>query len=103
MDRIPRTQYLFPDGARFGPDNLVLHARSRRHSVTDFAGPLSIKTVIEGAVPWNVGGRDLVVDPGSFLVLGEGERYSMDIDAPRSFETACAFFRGGYVEEVARD
>jgi AraC family transcriptional regulator len=95
--------YLFPDGARFGADNLMLHARARRHRTDDFAGPLSVKTVVAGTVFWRVDGRDLPVDPASFLVLGAGERYSLDIDAPRAVETACAFFRDGYVEAVAHD
>jgi AraC-like DNA-binding protein len=96
-------QFLFPANASFGAGNLILHARSRHHTVSDFAGPLSIKTVMDGEVSWKVGGRDLVVDHGSFLVLGEGERYSMAIDAPRMVETACAFFRSGFVEEIALD
>ena len=96
-------QYLFPDGAAFGTDNVVLHARARRHTVTDFPGPLSIKTVVHGAVPWIVGGRTLVVDPASFLVLGDGETYSMNFETPSAVETACAFFRRGFVERVAQD
>ena len=96
-------QFLFPKGARFGADNLVLHAQSRRHTVTDFSGPLSIKTVVRGVVSWETGGRQLVVDPASFLVLGDGERYSMDIDAARPVETACVFFRARFVEEHAQD
>ena len=95
--------YLFPDGARFGADNLLLHARARRHRASDFAGPLSVKTVVAGTVSWRVAGRDLPVDPASFLVLGAGERYSLDIDAPRAVETACAFFRDGFVEAIAQD
>ena len=95
--------YLFPEGARFGADNLMLHARARRHRADNFAGPLSIKSVVEGAVAWRIGARDLPVDPSSFLVLGEGERYSLAIDSPRVVETACAFFRTGFVEQVARD
>ena len=98
-----RAPYLFPQGARFGADNVILHAKARRHQVNDFAGPLSIKTVLNGAVTWTVAGRDLVVDPNSFLVLGDGEKYSMDLDEPRAVETACAFFRGGFVEEIAQD
>jgi AraC-like DNA-binding protein len=96
-------QFLFPEGARFGADNLVLHARARRHAVADFAGPLSIKTVIRGVVAWSVGGRELVVDPASFLVLNDGERYSMDIDAPQAVETACVFFRRRFLEAQAQD
>jgi AraC-like DNA-binding protein len=96
-------QYLFPDSARFTLDNLMLHARARRHTTTDFAGPLSIKTVIQGSVVWRVAGRDLPVDASSFLVLGPGERYSLAIDSPRAVETACAFFRDGFVEAAVRD
>ena len=63
MPRQP--QYLFPDGATFGADNLGLHARAKHHTVRNFPGPLSMKTVVSGAVPWDVGSRTLVVDPRS--------------------------------------
>lgn len=97
------TPYLFPTGARLGEHNLVLHATARRHSVQAYAGPLSIKTVLRGRVSWVVGGRELVVDPTSFLVLAAGERYSMEIDAPKPVETCCAFFADGFLEQIARD
>ncbi|HTP87741.1 MAG TPA: AraC family transcriptional regulator [Bryobacteraceae bacterium] len=95
--------HLFPAGARLGEHNLVLHATARRHTVEEYAGPLSIKTVLDGRVSWVVGGRELVVDPNSFLVLGAGERYSMNIDAARPVETCCAFFAPGFVEQIALD
>src|SRR5215813_8361243 len=98
-----RPQFLFPDGARLGADNVILHARSRRHSVSEFAGPLSIKTVVDGAATWTVGGCPLPVGRDAFLVLGDGQRYSLEIDTARPTETACAFFRGGFVEEMAQD
>jgi len=62
--------YLFPEGSRLGADNLVLHAAARRHKLDELAGPLSIKTVIRGEVGWRVQGREIVVDPMAFLVLG---------------------------------
>jgi AraC family transcriptional regulator len=96
-------QYLFPAEARFHEDNLVLHARSRRHVVTNFAGPNSIKAVVRGQVEWIVDGRNLPVDENSFLFLASGERYSMNIDTARPVETCCAFFRTGYVEDVLCD
>ena len=96
-------QYLFPGGSRFVRDNLILHARGRRHTVEDFAGPLSIKTVIDGEVGWILDGCRLVVDSGSFLVLNDGQKYSMDMDASRPMETCCAFFQRGFVEQVAQD
>jgi AraC-like DNA-binding protein len=102
-DRKRPPQYLFPAGAALGNDNLVLHASACRHTVNDFAGPLSIKSVIRGEVGWTVGGRHLIVDPGTFLVLQSGERYSMDIDSIRPVETCCVFFRAGFVEGIAQD
>lgn len=95
--------YLFPEGARFGADNVLLHASARRHRVEEFAGPLSIKTVLRGSVSWLVDRQELVVEPASFLVLGAGQKYSMNIDSERRVETACAFFRDGFVEEAAQD
>ena len=96
-------QFLFPTGAMFGNDNLVLHASARRHMVNDFAGPLSIKTVLRGEVDWIVDGRHLHVEPNTFLVLNEGQRYSMNIDSVRPVETCCVFFGAGFVERVAQD
>ncbi len=96
-------QFLFPSGSRFGADNLVLHATARRHLVADFAGPLSIKSVIRGQVEWIAGGRASLVDPNTFLVLEDGQRYSMNIESLEPVETCCAFFRRGFVEEIARD
>src|SRR4051794_17862921 len=95
--------YLFPAGVRLGEHNVVLHARAKRHSVNGYAGPLSIKTVMRGRVSWVVGGRQLIVDPSSFLVLAAGEIYSMDIDVAVPVETCCAFFAPGFLEHVAVD
>lgn len=96
-------QYLFPAHAKFGEDNLVLHASARRHVIENFAGPLSIKSVLRGEVDWIVDGRHLQVDPNTFLVLNEGQAYSMNIDSIRPVETCCVFFHSGFVEQIARD
>jgi AraC-like DNA-binding protein len=98
-----RVPYLFPAGACLGKDNAVLRARSRRHDVEDYAGPLSIKTVVDGEVAWIVSGRELVVDRSSFLIIAAGEKYSMHLDAPKPVETCCVFFAPGFVEQVALD
>ena len=95
--------YLFPESSQFSRDNLVLHAIGRRHVVRDFRGPLSIKSVMRGEVGWLVDGRNLIVDSNTFLVLNDRQSYSMEIDAPLPVETCCAFFRSGFVEQVAQD
>lgn len=80
-----------------------MNARSKRHRVDGFEGPLSIKTVLEGKVAWIVGGRPLVVDRSSFLVLSAGESYGMDVAESKPVETCCVFFAPGFVEHVALD
>lgn len=86
--------------AALGRDNAVLRARSRVHFVHDFPGPLSIKSVTEGTVAWKTGGRERVVDPDSFLVLEDGEPYSLEIDGRAPVSTLCVFFQSGFVESV---
>ncbi len=103
MARPAQIPYLFPAGARLGIDNVMLHARARRHDVSAYAGPLSIKTVLAGEVAWIVAGRELVVDQSSVLIINAGEPYSMHIDAPKPVETCCAFFAPGFVERTALD
>jgi AraC family transcriptional regulator len=95
--------YLFPAGASLGSDNVVLQARANRHVVDNYAGPLSVKTVLKGEVGWLIGGRELVVDRKSFLVLNAGERYSMNIKTRNPVETCCVFFAPRFVEQVADD
>jgi AraC family transcriptional regulator len=86
--------------APLGTHNAILRARSRTHVVRDFAGPLSVKSVIAGTVAWRIGGRDLVVDRDSFLVLHDGEPYSMNIDSRTPVATLCVFFQHGFAESV---
>lgn len=103
MARPERAPFLFPAEARLGVHNVILHAQAKRHRVDQYAGPLSIKTVVSGRVAWVVGQRELVVDQGSFLVIADGVRYSMNIDELKPVETCCAFFAPGYVERIALD
>ena len=86
--------------APLGTHNAILRARSRTHIVKDFAGPLSIKSVTAGAVAWKSGGRNLIVDRDSFLVLHDGEPYSMNIDSRTPVGTLCVFFQHGFAESV---
>jgi AraC family transcriptional regulator len=92
-----------PRNAPLGASNTVLVGRSRRHAVHEFPGPLSIKTVTDGRVAWIVDRRAIWLDTQCFLILNDGEPYSMDIDAPRPVSTCCVFFQTGFVETIARD
>jgi AraC-like DNA-binding protein len=92
-----------PQPLVLGSANNVLLARSRFHSVTNLPGPLSIKTVLEGKVAWRTGNRQVWVDESSFLVLNDGEPYSMQIESLEPVTTCCAFFRHGFVESIRAD
>ena len=58
---------------------------------------------MKGEVLWAVGGHELLVDQRSFLVLQEGQKYSLEIDSHEAVETCCVFFQSGFVEGVAQD
>lgn len=95
----------FLRGANAGPailgrHNLILRASARAHHVKDFPGPLSIKTVVQGRADWRRDRRSLKVSQDAFLVLCDGEPYSLDIEAREPVHTCCAFFANGFVESV---
>src|SRR5262245_18582808 len=73
-----------------------------RHYVRDFAGSLSIKTVVRGEGLWETVTGRFRVFPGTHLVLNHGQRYSLTVESPRPVETFCVFFRRGFVEEAER-
>lgn len=102
MPALPQVRWT-PPAAPLGSENCVLAAKSRRHSVREFPGPLSIKTVTSGRVAWRMGRRDVWVDESTFLILNDGEPYSMEIDAADPVTTCCVFFKTGFVENVLRD
>lgn len=88
--------------AVLGRHNLVLRASARAHHVKDYPGPLSIKTVVKGQAAWRHDRRSLTVAQDSFLVLSDGEPYSLDIQAREPVHTCCVFFAKGFVESVHR-
>jgi hypothetical protein len=93
---------LNPPADRLGSSNALLLGRGRRHFVREFPGPLSIKHVVEGRVVWKLGRREIPVDEQSFLILHDGEPYSMDLELPRPARTCCVFFARGFAEDAAR-
>ncbi|MBZ5594969.1 MAG: AraC family transcriptional regulator [Acidobacteriia bacterium] len=85
-----------------GGENLILRASARTHRVENYPGPLSIKTVVKGQAIWRHDRRSLVVGQDSFLVLSDGQPYSLHIDAREPVHTCCVFFATGFVESVHR-
>ncbi len=97
-----RAVLINPPAPEIGTRHSMLWGRGRQYHVADFRGPLSIKSVVRGAALWETKHGRFLVDPGSYLVLNEGQRYSITIDAEEPVETFCLFFKKGFVEGVFR-
>jgi AraC-like DNA-binding protein len=91
---------LNPEASALGRANALLWGRGRRHHVADFRGPLSIKTVRRGGGVWETAEGRFDVQGASYLVLNDGQPYTLTIEAKEPVETFCVFFAHGFVEEV---
>ena len=91
-----------PPPTALGLVNAILTGKSCHYEVSEFPGPLSVKSVLRGSAVWQTGRTPHRIEPGTALVLNHGEPYSMRIDSPTLVETFCVFFRRGFVEDAAR-
>jgi AraC-like DNA-binding protein len=91
-----------PPPAEMGGTNAIVWGRAKQYHVAEFPGPLSVKTVVRGSAVWGTREAERLVDPGSYLVLNAGRRYSLTVDARETVETFCLFFRNRSVEDVHR-
>jgi len=94
---------LNPPADRLGAINAVMGSAGRGpHHVRSFAGPLSVKFMLRGSGVWRSESGVHVVDEGYFLVLNDGQTYSLDIDGGAPRESFCPCFRRGLVEDIQR-
>lgn len=91
-----------PPAAALGARNVLLRGRARTYQVRDFPGPLSVKSVIRGEAWWETAQGRFRVDPGGYLVLNQGQPYSITVESRDEVETFCAFFAEGFVEDALR-
>ena len=91
-----------PPASELGRVNAILAGRSCRYGVREYPGPLSVKSVVSGSAVWQTVRTRHVVEPGSALVLNDGEPYSLEIESRTPVETFCVFFRRGFVEDACR-
>lgn len=89
-----------PTAAPNGASHVILWGRARAYRVEDFPGPLSIKSVVRGRAVWETRQGRFVLNEGSYLVLNDGQHYSITVESKSPVETFCVFFRRGFVEEV---
>lgn len=85
-----------------GRVNAVVGGRARRYEAANVPGLLSIKCVIDGVATWETASGRYEIGPAGWLVLNDGEEYTITIDSLRPVETFCLFFRRGFVEDAQR-
>ena len=81
--------------------NFILHEYGKQYH-WEGAGALSIKTFRNGKALYDVGRGLYAVDDSCYLILNQGQRYSITIDSDFSLESFCVFFKDGFVEAVNR-
>ena len=64
--------------------------------------PLSLKCMSNGRTLYRFGRKEVVVDDDGYLILNEGQPYSIEIASPTRVETFVLWFPSGWAEEVAR-
>jgi AraC family transcriptional regulator len=91
-----------PPAEMLGLVNAIYSGRARRHLVENYAGPLSVKTMISGAAFWHTEAGAQRVKPSSFLVLNQGTKYTLEMNSRDPSHTFVLFFKDGFIEDVHR-
>jgi AraC-like DNA-binding protein len=92
-----------PREASFWRRNVIMTgAGTRETPVVTFAGPLSIKGVLAGQIDWRTPEARFRLSPDTFVVLNNGQEYSLSTDVEGQCRTFCAFFEDKLVEETVR-
>jgi AraC-like DNA-binding protein len=81
-----------PEPLLLGCGHAIVAGRARRYEVSRFTGPLSLKSVVSGTAVWTTERGRFEVNSGEVLAVGDGEEYSLEIDALHPVETFCLFF-----------
>jgi AraC family transcriptional regulator len=81
----------------------VLHEKGQREYYWQGEGWLSIKSFRGGTAFYNAGQGHFAVDHQHYLVLNQGQPYSITIESEIPMESFCVFFKGGLAEDVHRN
>jgi len=64
--------------------------------------PLSLKCMLNGRALYKIDRAEFSVDDGGYLILNDGQPYSIEIASPTRVETFVLWFPPGWAEEVWR-
>jgi AraC family transcriptional regulator len=89
--------------SKFGKHNIIFNAESGCSNCDYHVGCLSFKTVIAGEEWYGVGGRELAVRPGQFLILNDEQAYSSHIVKGQNTRMLSVFFKKEFAADAFRD
>jgi AraC-like DNA-binding protein len=92
---------LNPPAHEMAACSTLLNGAAAQYRVEAYRTTLAVKAVQRGAALYLTRGARQLVTPGSFLILNEGQEYSLEFQWPTTTETICPFFQPGFVEHVA--
>jgi AraC family transcriptional regulator len=90
------------DQLGLGQATHILHERAFKHH-WEGVGPLSIKCFFRGRAFYEVGVGRYAVDDSSYLILNEGQTYTVDVDSEDEIESFCIFFEHGLAASAQRN
>jgi AraC family transcriptional regulator len=88
--------------SRWGRENCIIAARTRKAEYPTYQQRLSIKTAWGGRENYHVDGRRIAVDDETYVILNEGRTYASTLRATAPVTSFSIFFRPGMAEEVVR-
>ncbi|MFN7994667.1 MAG: AraC family transcriptional regulator [Bryobacteraceae bacterium] len=92
---------LNPRAGELSTCSAVLNGRGLTYEVNDYRTTLSVKSVVRGSARYYTPEAQYLVTPDSFLILNEGQRYSLEFEGSAITETLCPFFQAGFLEQAA--
>lgn len=87
---------------RWGRENCLIAARTRRAEYPPYQQRLSIKTAWGGAEDYFIDGRRVTVDDETFMILNDGRTYGSALHSSKPVTSFSLFFRPGMADDVAR-
>ena len=79
----------------------LLNGVATQYRVESYRTTLSLKAVERGAALYVTPQARHLVTQDSFLILNEGQKYSLEFRWPTPTETLCPFFQPGFLEHVS--
>jgi AraC family transcriptional regulator len=88
--------------SRWGRENCVIGARTRKAEYPAYRQCLSIKAAWGGSEDYFIDGRRVAVDDDTFIILNDGRTYASRIRSRAVVTSFSIFFRPGMADEVMR-